>query len=115
MNTTVSKYKLGWIGIRVRKIGRASSALKKLGYFTRSCHADINNRNGFDFIRPCVTGNQFDAYDWTMLAEAGLEGIAFWITDAQLGAVDGITDKQWLNRRVIEKEFNAKRPTGRRE
>lgn len=109
----VSAFKLGWVGIRVSKVGNASKILKRLGYF-KSGPADLNNRNSFAWLRPGRTKAEFDAIDWRQLADAGLQGIAMWFTDAQWGHTAGITDVQWQDRRVIDSEFNAKWPTGKR-
>lgn len=76
--------------------------------------ADLNNRNAFVWMRPCRTEAEYLATDWSALAKAGLEGIAMWITDAQWGHNSNVTDHQWTHRSIIEAQFNAQWPTGRR-
>jgi len=98
---TQSAYKLGWIGIRCERTGMAWPFLKRQGWM-RSTPAQLNNRNAFNFIRPCRTHEEFLALDVKRLASLGMVGIAFWITDAQWGKNAPITDKQWEERRVIE-------------
>jgi len=110
---SVSKYKLGWIGLRVAKHGKAASALKRAGWI-RIGHTELNNRNGWDWILPTVSGDRFDTQDWRPLATKGLEAIAIWFTDAQWGANTGITEYQWRDRRIIESDFNQKWATGKR-
>ena len=80
----------------------------------RQGHADINNRNGFDWVRPARTHEEFDATNWNELAGAGLVAVAFWHTDAQWGATAGLTDAQWQDRRLVDLEFNASWPYGKR-
>lgn len=108
-----SKYKMGWIGIRASQIGRASKILKNEGWI-RIGHAELNNRNAFNWVRPVRTNEQFNTTDWTKLANAGLVGIGVWLCDAQWGKNSGITDVQWQNRAIIEADFNSKWPTGHR-
>lgn len=108
-----SKYQLGWIGLRVTRHGRAAATLKRSGWM-RSHHADRNNRNAFDWVKPTITHDQFDHTNWNDLASRGLEAVAFWLTDAQWGRNAGLTDRQWQDGRLIELEFNAKWPYGKR-
>lgn len=97
----VSKYKLGWIGIRASRLGRSGRLLKKLGFWKEN-HAQLNNRNGFNWVRPCKSAHDFKAIDWKALAAAGLDGVAMWITDAQWGSNAAVTDRQWQARIPIE-------------
>lgn len=115
MKTTAqfNKYHVGWIGLRVQKLGRAASALKRQGWMRRA-RCDANNRNAFDWVRPLQDHAQFMATDWSTLANRGLEGVAMWVCDAQLSREDAVTDQQWSERAFIEAGFNAKWPTGRR-
>ena len=111
----MSAYKLGWIGIRVIRVGKAAKILKNDGWMKMSSGAEVNNRNAFNWMKPVVSREKFETMDWTKLANAGLEALAVWITDAQWGESAAITDHQWADRRVIELDFNAKWPTGRRD
>ncbi len=108
-----SKYQMGWFGIRASKMGRAARLLKNQGWI-RTGPAELNNRNAWNWIRPGQTSEDFNQRDWSDLANAGLEGIAIWFCDAQWGANAGITDVQWINRAIIESDFNSKWPNGRR-
>ncbi|MGD1088714.1 MAG: hypothetical protein ABR955_08310 [Verrucomicrobiota bacterium] len=108
-----SKYQIGWIGIRSSKIGRSARLLKNQGWM-KIGHAEINNRNGFNWIRPVQTVADFNSKDWRQLADAGLVGLAIWFCDAQWGKNAAITDVQWQNRALIESQFNSKFPSGRR-
>lgn len=76
--------------------------------------ASLNNRNGFAWMVPCSSVERFLAMDFRPLAEAGLVGIAVWITDAQWVMNAGITDVQWQRRALIDREFTASWPAGRR-
>jgi hypothetical protein len=109
----LSKYTTGWMGLRASKAGRSSKLLKRTGWIKLG-HADLNNRNGFDWVRPGRTHEQFLAADWRELAAAGLVGIAVWFSDAQWGLNAGVTDAQWCRRAIIEADFNSKWPTGHR-
>lgn len=109
----ISAYHLGWIGIRVSKVGRASKILKREGWI-KMHPADLNNRNGFSYVRPCRTEAEYLATDWSGFARAGMEAVAFWITDAQFGHTAAITDHQWKLRSIVDEDFNRKFPTGRR-
>lgn len=109
-----SKYQMGWIGIRASKVGRSSKLLKKQGWMKLG-HADLNNRNGFNWVRPVQEEKDFINKNWSELANVGLEGIAIWFTDAQWGADAAVTDVQWQKRAIIEADFNSKWPTGRRD
>lgn len=97
----VSKYKLGWIGLRVERIGNATGWLKRNGWM-KSYPAQLNNRNAFNWVRPCRTHQEFKEMSWHPLAKNGLAGLAFWITDAQWENNSGLTDKQWQERVTIE-------------
>ena len=110
----LSRYAVGWIGLRVERLGSASHALISSGWIKQH-HADLYNRNAFDWVRPVQTREQFEATDWRPLSNLGLSGMAFWITDAQWGKNAGITDAQWMNRAIIEAEFNRNLTHGRRE
>ncbi len=61
-------------------------------------HFCMNNRNGFDYIKPVVNKNDF--------AEKCLglpvNGIAVWFSDAQWAKNNSVTDKQWQNRIILE-------------
>lgn len=92
-----SKYKMGWIGIRASKLGQAGRLLKNQGWIKITS----DNRNALNWARPVRTNEQFMATDWSQIANAGLEGTAFWLSDAQWGANAGITDKQWQQRAII--------------
>jgi len=113
MKNSISKYQIGWIGIRASKAGRAANLLKKDGWMKTQGHASLNNRDGFDWIRPLKTQDQFEATDWTRYSFKGLEGIAVWFTDAQWETQTGLTAAQWNNRSIIEDEFNKICPTGK--
>jgi hypothetical protein len=93
MKKKPSPYRLGWIGIRHEKSGRASRLLRAQGWL-RLGHADLNNRNAFDWVRPTRTREEFRETDWRQIANLGLVGIAVWISDAQWGRDTGITDMQ---------------------
>lgn len=108
-----SKYELGWIAVRASRVGKSTALLKRNG-FMRLNHSDLNNRLGANFVKPFCTCEQFEQWDWRRASRLGLEGIAFWITDAQWGLGVGPTDKQWQGRAMIELAFNAKWPTGKR-
>jgi hypothetical protein len=56
-----SKYKIGWIGIRVGKL------LEGYGWM-RLDPASPNNRDGFDWAMPSQTRNGFLETDWRKLA-----------------------------------------------
>lgn len=75
---------------------------------------ELSNRNGFNFIVPVVTRDQFESMDFRSLADAGFDGIAIWFTDAQWGHNSEITDAQWQNRAIIEREFCSRFPNGSR-
>ena len=98
----MSKYKIGWIGLRVVRIGRASKTLQALGWIYAGRHGEINNRNGFNWLRPSQTESDFQTADWKRLASHGLQATAVWFSDAQWGKMSGITEKQWLNRVWID-------------
>lgn len=83
-----TKYEMGWIILRIAKRGRAVAALKKAGFMFHS-HAELNNRTGSDAVKPVATLADFKGFDWRRFSERGLEGIAFWITDAQWGKKHG--------------------------
>lgn len=93
-----SKYKVGWVGLRVSRTGRAGRALRQTGWMR--CDS-AENRNGFDWLLPCKTRDQFHAMQWNTLAASGLDGIAVWFSDAQWGKSAGITDTQWQDRHSI--------------
>lgn len=109
-----NKYKEGWIGIRAKRVGRAARALKRSGWMRTGGHAELNNRDGLDWLRPMKTREDFKSFDWAALANLGLNGVAFWFTDAQWGRSSGITGKQWRERAIVEAKFNAQWPNGRR-
>lgn len=111
--TKISKFEMGWIGIRISVHGKSSKLLKSYGWIKLG-HAELNNRNGFDWVRPGITKEQFDQQDWTKLADTGLEAIAIWFCDAQWKNGSSLTNTQWKNRAIIQSDFNAKWPTGRR-
>lgn len=96
-----TKYNMGWIILRLSKTGRAGRLLKRAGWMPTD-RAAINNRHGADWLRPVARREMFEAYDWTPLAAAGAQGLAYWITDAQWGINAGATDKQWQRRVTIE-------------
>lgn len=98
---SVSKYTMGWVGIRCEKVGKASRYLSSKGWF-RQNHAQINNRNGFDWVRPVCEKSFFDKLDTKKLSDLGLTGVAMWLSDAQWGKNSAITDKQWISRKFIE-------------
>ena len=97
---TVSKYTMGLIGLRVQVSGRATELLRKDGW-VRMHPAEINNRNGFNWVRWLRTKEEFQAMDWKRYQALGLEAVAVWITDAQWAADAAITDTQWRNRKAI--------------
>lgn len=105
---------MGWVGLRVSKLGKSSKILKRQGWFTTGGAAELNNRNGFNWIRPGKTNAQFNEIDWRELANAGLVAVAIWFCDAQWKFNAGITDAQWQNRAIVEADFNSNWPTGRR-
>jgi hypothetical protein len=105
-----SKYKIGWIGLRVSRLGQSANRLHRDGW-VKTGHAALNNRNGFDWIRPVRTREQFQETDWMDFAAHGLEAIAVWFSDAQWGMIAGITDNQWRDRRIIEFNQSEKRNT----
>lgn len=105
--------KLGWIGIRASKVGKASAMLKGAGWI-KLCPADVNNRDACNWVRPVRTEAEYLTSDWTPLANAGLEGVAFWVSDLQWGKSAAATTAQWSRRSVIEFVFNSVYPTGRR-
>lgn len=96
----IGAYQMGHIGIRVSKLGKAAKLLKSGGWIKLG-HADINNRNAFDWILPNKTKDQFTAMDWTKLSDAGLNGIAAWFCDVQWKYNSALTDAQWQARTLI--------------
>lgn len=108
-----SKYKMGWIGIRVGRLGGAGRLLRDSGWL-RLDHSSPNNRDGFDWVLPCQTRSGFLAMDWRTLAGAGLEGMAFWVSSAQREADTGMTAAQWGERALIEMVWCDKYPRGLR-
>lgn len=106
-----SHYVVGWVGLRVKRHGKAARKLTSLGWI-RMHHADLNNVNGFDWVRPSILKPQFLETDWRELERLGLDAVAVWYTDAQHGADAPITRSQWRERAFIEQEFNEKWPNG---
>jgi hypothetical protein len=96
-----SKYKLGWICLRATRIGSAARLLKRAGWWKMG-HAEMNNRNGFDWVIPCRTESEFNSMDWVPFASRGLMAVAMWITDAQWKDSLAVTDTQWENRKFID-------------
>lgn len=96
MNTPLSKYKVGFIGLRITKLGSSSKLLKKQGWMKLNHPA--HNRNSFDYIKWVISKDKFNSFDWQPFIKNNLEAIAVWCTDAQWGKDGGITDKQWKNR-----------------
>ena len=113
MNATVSKYKMGWIGIRVERSGKAARALKAAGFWKMQA-SDVNNRNGFDWVKPGAMAGALDEMNFSAVSKLGLVGLAVWFCDAQWGQSSAVTDAQWQDRRIIEADFNSKFPKGKR-
>ena len=108
-----SSFKLGQINIRTTRAGKSSQILKRAGWIKLSPSA-INNRNACNWVMSIRTEAEYLATDWTPLAAAGLEGVAFWISDYQWSHDAAPTAAQWSRRSVIEFVFNSVYPTGRR-
>lgn len=97
-----SAYRLGWIGIRASRVGKAARLLKA-DHWIEIDAAGINNRNGFNWVHGNRTKEQFKSVDWQKLAEAGLVGVAAWVCDAQWGLDAGLTDAQWRDRVILRR------------
>lgn len=82
-------------------MGKAGKVLKRNGW-VKIDHAQVNNRNGFDYVLPGRKEEYLEDFIWRdELSKHGMRGIAVWITDAQWGRSEGITNRQWERRRVI--------------
>lgn len=97
----ISSYRYGWIGLRALKLGNSARLLKKLGFMKQSS-AQLNNRNGFNYVLPFGV-KRIESFDFNSLKNKGFEGLAIYFTDAQWKYNAGITDKQWQGRIVIER------------
>ncbi len=89
----LSKYKLGWIGLRCERANGVK--LKKIGFIDIG---RVNNKNGFDYIKPVVNKNDFAE----KCRGLPVNGTAIWFSDAQWGKNRSITDKQWQSRIILE-------------
>lgn len=115
MKTTkkLSKYQIGWIGLRARTLGNARKKLIADGWISVPMD-DLNNRNGFNFVIPLKTKDAYLKTCWSTLSDKGLNGIAMWISDAQWAKNKFVTYAQWKDRSIIERAFNCDWPLGRR-
>ena len=87
-----------WTGLRAEKCGRSSRLLRKSGFW-RQHHAQVNNRNGCDWIKPCGPLTLKDAKPlFARLASAGFVGVAFQWLDIQWKHTSGLTELQWKER-----------------
>lgn len=98
--TKVSKYKLGVGLIRAEKRGNSGKILYK-DFWKPQNHAQMNNINGADYIKFCLTRENFEQLDWKTYRQNGLVGIAIWITDIQWQRFLRFTMTQWQNRIII--------------
>lgn len=94
----MNKYEIGWIGLRVERLGRSAKLLRRMGFVKTTPSVD---RNGFNWLQITGTKDQFDAMFWTPLAKAGLKAVAVWYTDAQHDQNAAVTDLQWRARQRI--------------
>jgi hypothetical protein len=95
-----SKYQIGYIGIRVSKLGQAGKLLKS-AMWAKHNPMGLNNRNSFKFTKSGITKDQFFSFDFSSLKKAGLDGVAFWVSEAQILRNSSITDHQWSLRRDL--------------
>jgi hypothetical protein len=97
-NEKLSAVKCKWIGIRLEKSGRAAKKLKDLGFF-RMTPAQVNNRNAWNWARPCAGRGICDFRAQILdLVNFYARGFAAEFTDIQWKHNAGLTDLQWRGR-----------------
>lgn len=91
----VSRYKMGFIGMRLDKIGRARELMQKKGamFFKPS-----DEPNGFTVVFAVKFKENLTTAFVEKFHKQGARGVAFWISDAQWGNMEQMTREQFKNR-----------------